>query len=130
VERLHISRSLLLCLLVLPLAMSSAWAGSSNGATLDFSTAPPRCQARCFLALCVLCSVSLTFALYRLRVHQIQKSLSARFDERLAERTQLARDFHDTFLQTLQGSKLVAEDALEKSSEPVQMRRALEQLSG
>jgi len=62
-------------------------------------------------------------------MRQIHKSLSARFDERLAERTRMARELHDTFLQTLQGSKLVAEDALEKSSDPIQMRRALEQLS-
>jgi signal transduction histidine kinase len=42
----------------------------------------------------------------------------------------MARELHDTFLQTLQGSKLVAEDALEKSSDPVHMRRAMEQLLG
>src|SRR5882762_11403926 len=51
------------------------------------------------------------------------------FDERLAERTRMARDLHDTFLQTIQGSKLVADDALEPSSDLVRMRRALEQVS-
>jgi signal transduction histidine kinase len=69
------------------------------------------------------------FVLYRLRVYQIQKSLSACFEEWLVERTQAARELHDTFLQTLHGSKLVADDALEKSSDPVQMRRAMEHLS-
>jgi signal transduction histidine kinase len=86
-------------------------------------------QTRWLLGLCFLCSAFLIFVLYRLRVHQIQKSLSACFDERLAERTQVAREFHDTFLQTLQGSKLVADDALENSSDLVQMRRAMEHLS-
>src|SRR5438874_13633947 len=51
------------------------------------------------------------------------------FDERLAERTRMARDLHDTFLQTIQGSKLVADDALELSADPIRMRRAMEQLS-
>jgi signal transduction histidine kinase len=51
------------------------------------------------------------------------------FDERLAERTRMARDLHDTFLQTIQGSKLVADDALEPSADPIRMRRAIEQLS-
>ncbi|HEY6303606.1 MAG TPA: histidine kinase [Terriglobales bacterium] len=37
--------------------------------------------------------------------------MSARFDERLAERTRIARELHDTFLQTVQGSKLVVDDA-------------------
>ncbi len=41
----------------------------------------------------------------------------------------MARELHDTFLQTLEGSKLVAEDALEKPSDAVHMRRAMEQLS-
>jgi signal transduction histidine kinase len=98
-------------------------------AALGLSKALLWFQTRWFLALCCLCSAFLIFVLYRLRVHQIQKSLSACFDARLAERTQVARDLHDTFLQTLQGSKLVAEDALERSSDPVQMRRAMEQLS-
>jgi signal transduction histidine kinase len=55
--------------------------------------------------------------------------MSARFDERLHERTRMARDLHDTFLQTIQGSKLVADDALDPSTDPARMRRAMEQLS-
>jgi signal transduction histidine kinase len=51
------------------------------------------------------------------------------FDERLAERTRLARELHDTFLQTVQGSKLVADDALDTSGDLVRMRQTLEQLS-
>jgi signal transduction histidine kinase len=128
---------LLLCLVGLPFATSSPWAVGSgmriqqyeNGAIFDFNTAPAWFQTNWFLALCVLCSALLIFALYRLRIHQILKSLNARFDERLAERTQLARELHDTYLQTLEGSKLVAEDALEKSSDSVHMRRAMKQLS-
>src|ERR1700730_2993517 len=51
------------------------------------------------------------------------------FDERLAERTRMARDLHDTLLQTIQGSNLVADDALDSSTDPIRMRRAMEQLS-
>jgi signal transduction histidine kinase len=58
-----------------------------------------------------------------------RRMIELRFDERLAERTRMARDLHDTFLQTIQGSKLVADDALELSNDPVRMRRAMEQLS-
>jgi signal transduction histidine kinase/streptogramin lyase len=101
---------------------------NDKGAALDFSVAPAWFQTRWFLSLCVLSSALLILALYRLRVQQIQKSLSARFDERLAERTRMARELHDTFLQTLQGSKLIAEDAVEESYDPVRMRRAMEQL--
>ena len=44
---------------------------------------------------------------YRLRMRQVARALNARFDERLVERTRMARDLHDTLLQTLQGTKMV-----------------------
>jgi signal transduction histidine kinase len=60
---------------------------------------------------------------------QASRSIRARFDERIAERTRLARDLHDTLLQTLQGSKLVADDALENRSDAEHTHRSLEKLS-
>jgi signal transduction histidine kinase len=41
----------------------------------------------------------------------------------------MARDLHDTFLQTIQGSKLVGNDALDEPGDPLRMRRAMEKLS-
>jgi signal transduction histidine kinase/ligand-binding sensor domain-containing protein len=102
---------------------------NNAGAALDFSVAPAWFQTKWFLGLCVLSGALLIWACYRLRVQQIHKSLSALFDERLAERTRMARDLHDTFLQTIQGSKLVADNALKKSDDPERMRHAVEQLS-
>jgi signal transduction histidine kinase len=60
---------------------------------------------------------------------QAARSIRARFDERIAERTRLSRDLHDTLLQTLQGSKLVADDALENHSDAEHARRTLQKLS-
>jgi signal transduction histidine kinase len=71
----------------------------------------------------------LVWLIHRLRIRYVTETIATRFDERLAERTRIARDLHDTLLQTIQGSKLVADDALETPSEPVRMRKALEQLS-
>jgi signal transduction histidine kinase/streptogramin lyase len=99
------------------------------GATLEFSVAPAWYQTNWFRILCVVSGVCIVWVIYRLRVLQISRAIGARFDERLAERTRMARDLHDTFLQTIQGSKLVADDALDPSSDPMRMRRALEQLS-
>jgi hypothetical protein len=39
---------------------------------------------------------------YRLRLHQIHAQMNARLDERVLERTRIARDLHDTLLQSLQ----------------------------
>ncbi len=85
---------------------------NNEGATLDFSVAPAWFQTKWFFGMCVISGILLIWAFYRLRVQQIHKSLSTRFDERLAERTRRARELHDTFLQTIQGSKLVADNAL------------------
>lgn len=55
--------------------------------------------------------------------------IEVRFDERANERLRITRELHDTLLQTIQGSKLVADDALESRSDSARMTRALEQLS-
>jgi signal transduction histidine kinase/ligand-binding sensor domain-containing protein len=102
---------------------------NEQGATLDFSIAPAWFQTKWFLGFCVLAVLFLIYAFYRLRVRQVADALSARFDERLAERTRMARELHDTFLQTIQGSKLVADNALKRSDDPQRVRRAVEQLS-
>jgi signal transduction histidine kinase/ligand-binding sensor domain-containing protein len=99
------------------------------GATLDFSVAPAWFQTNWFLALCFVITMFVVWTLYRLRMRQVARALSARFDERLAERTRVARELHDTFLQTVQGSKMVADDALDRPNDPARMRRAMEQLS-
>jgi signal transduction histidine kinase/streptogramin lyase len=99
------------------------------GATLDFSVAPAWYQTNWFRALCLISSGLIIWVIYRLRLRQISRAIGARFDDRLAERTRIARDLHDTFLQTIQGSKLVADDALEPSTDLIRMRRAVELLS-
>jgi signal transduction histidine kinase/ligand-binding sensor domain-containing protein len=100
------------------------------GAILDFSVAPAWYQTNWFRILCVFSGVFIVWVIYRLRVLKISRAIGARFDERLAERTRMARELHDTFLQTIQGSKLVADDALELSTDSIRMRQAMEQLSG
>jgi signal transduction histidine kinase len=47
----------------------------------------------------------------------------------LKERTRLARDLHDTVLQTIQGSKMVADDAREYVNDPQRTGLALDRLS-
>jgi signal transduction histidine kinase/ligand-binding sensor domain-containing protein len=77
----------------------------------------------------VLAGVGILVALYRLRVRQVAAALKARFDERLAERTRLARELHDTLLQTIQSSKMVADDALDHVDDKERMAHAMGRLS-
>ena len=102
---------------------------NETGATLDFKVAAAWYQTIWFRSLCSVVGVLLLWAIYRLRVRRIAGTMKARFDERLAERTRIARDLHDTFLQTIQGSKLVADDALSASTDLSHMRQAMEKLS-
>jgi signal transduction histidine kinase/ligand-binding sensor domain-containing protein len=103
---------------------------NDTGDTLDFMVAPAWYQTSWFRILCVVFGVAILGALHKLRLRQIARTISIRFDERLAERTRMARDLHDTFLQTIQGSKLVADRALKPSTDAIRMRQAVEQLSG
>lgn len=99
------------------------------GATLDFSIAPTWYQTTAVRLSFLLFIVLVAWGLYRLRIRQVARAISVGFDERLAERTRLARELHDTLLQTVQGSKMVADDALERPADPVRMRHAMEKLS-
>lgn len=87
-------------------------------------------QTRWFLAVTTAAGLLFVGGAYRLRVSQVSRQLSARFDERLAYRTRVARDLHDTFLQTVQGSKLVVDHALKDPDDPARLLRAVKQLSG
>ena len=88
-------------------------------------------QIASFLLVAAIGALLLRRALLAVR-RQRQEALDAmalRFDDRLAERTRIAREFHDTLLQTIQGSKLVADSALRQSSDPARMHAAIQQLS-
>jgi signal transduction histidine kinase/ligand-binding sensor domain-containing protein len=100
-----------------------------QGVVFSVTQQPYFYQTRWFLALMFGLGILLLVLIYRLRVAQISRMLSARFDERLAERTRVARELHDTFLQTVQGSKMVADHALKNSADHTRMVRAMEQLS-
>jgi signal transduction histidine kinase len=99
------------------------------GAAWTFIVTPAFYQTYWFKALCVLAAALLLAGAYQLRIRQIAAALNARFDERLAERTRLAREFHDTLLQTIQGSKMVADDALKHNSDAARLQHAMERLS-
>ena len=80
---------------------SGVW--NEQGATLDFSISPAYWQTTWFRVACVAAVLVLMWALYQLRLRQIAQAFNARLDERVAERTRIARELHDTLLQNFQG---------------------------
>ena len=75
------------------------WNGSE--AAIGFEVEPTLWQTWWFRLACVLCAGLATLVVYRLRMHQLTQLLNVRFEERLAERTRIAQELHDTFLQGL-----------------------------
>ncbi len=68
-------------------------------AVLSFEVDPAYWQTWWFqVALAILCMLA-GVALYRLRLRQLAAHLNIRFEERLAERSRIAQELHDTLLQ-------------------------------
>jgi signal transduction histidine kinase len=80
----------------------------------------PACwQTWYFQALCALAAGSLAVALYRIRLMRVTDQLNERFQDRLAERTRIAQDLHDTLLQGVISASMqldVAQDRLPENS--------------
>jgi signal transduction histidine kinase/ligand-binding sensor domain-containing protein len=76
------------------------------GASWSFRIVPTFYQTVWFQTLCVLAAAGLIWLVYRFRLRQMSARINLLYNERLAERTRIARDLHDTLLQSLAGVSL------------------------
>jgi signal transduction histidine kinase len=83
---------------------SGVW--NEAGDTLSFSIAPAYYQTRWFAAMVALGIAALLWAAYQLRIRQLAHQFNRTLDARVSERTRIARDLHDTLLQSFQGALL------------------------
>jgi signal transduction histidine kinase/ligand-binding sensor domain-containing protein len=93
------------------------WNGTE--ASLSFEIQPLVWQTAWFQLTAVACTGLAGWGLYRLRVRQVSRRLHARFEERLAERTRIAQELHDTLLQGFVSASMqlhVAVDGLPEAS--------------
>jgi len=97
--------------------------------TIEFKVDPLFWQTWWFVSVALIAFILLALAGYSLRLNYLTERLRLQFEDRLAERIQVARDLHDTLLQTIQGSKLVADNVLSTEADQARMRGALEKLS-
>ena len=74
------------------------------GSSLDFSIRPAWYQTDWFRTLCGLSFLLLIWAIYQLRLRQLQHQFTIGLEARVNERTRVARDLHDTMLQSFQGA--------------------------
>jgi len=80
---------------------SGVW--NEAGDALDFSIDPAYYQTTWFRSSCVAAFLAVLWALYRYRLYQIAREFNANLEGRVDERLRVARDLHDTLLQSFQG---------------------------
>lgn len=76
---------------------------NEGGAVLSFEVAPSLTQTNWFRVLCAGAALAALWLLHRLRMRRAARRLAAKMETRLAERERIARELHDTLLQSIQG---------------------------
>jgi len=74
-----------------------------RGATLEFEIPPTFFQSWPFYFLCAALALALLWLGYSLRLRAVAERIRAGMNERLDERDRIARELHDTLLQSVQG---------------------------
>jgi signal transduction histidine kinase/streptogramin lyase len=82
---------------------------NESGSSFGFDLLPAFYQTQWFRLLCALTLIMLAWAAYRLRVWQVTARVRDRFEERLAERTRIAQELHDSLIQDVMGISLQIE---------------------
>lgn len=107
------------------------WTGSE--AAIGFEVEPRLSQTWWFRLTVVLCAGLAVLGVYLMRIHQLTRMLNARFEERLAERTRIAQDLHDTLLQGVLSASMqlhVVADQLPADSPTLPVMNRVLQLIG
>ena len=86
------------------IAANSFGVWNDKGAGVSFALRPHFYQTSWFYALCAGVLMTLLWAAYQFRVRQLRRAFNMRLHERIEERTRIARELHDTLLQSFQGS--------------------------
>ena len=89
---------------------------NEQGAILNFEILPAFYQTKWFLLLCFVALAAFTLGASAWRVREVKLHLQLLYEERLAERTRIAQDLHDTLLQGMVGVSMQLDSAVNKLS--------------
>nr|WP_231966864.1 histidine kinase [Terriglobus roseus] len=104
---------------------SSAW--SDPGAELEIVILPPWWNTAWFRTSYVLLALLIIWAAYGYRMRQLADQVNIRIEAQVDERTRIARDLHDTLLQSLHALLLRLQTVLNVfSTQPEEARLRLE----
>ncbi|WP_052517658.1 sensor histidine kinase [Archangium violaceum] len=99
---------------------------NERGASLELVVPPAVHQTWWFRTLCVAAGFLLLWLLYLLRLRQLTAKMRGRLEERHAERERIARELHDTLLQSVQGLVLRLQAVAEQLPAHEPARQAME----
>lgn len=101
---------------------------NNQGAFTDFSIDPAYYQTNWFRSLGLGGFAILLWSVYRLRLRKMEAVLALRFQERIAERTRIAREMHDTLLQNISGLALQLQGLAKMPTLPASAKDRLYQI--
>lgn len=100
---------------------------NTDGASVKVRVLPPFYKTNWFLATCAAAFLAMLWMLYQLRVRQLAHQFNMTLEARVSERTRIARELHDTLLQSFQGLLLRFQSVLKILPErPLEARQRLE----
>ena len=76
---------------------------NEQGVTLSLEILPPWWGTNWFRITCAVIVLALLWAGYQLRVRQMHRQFDMTLEARVGERTRIARELHDTLLQSFHG---------------------------
>src|SRR5690606_1423287 len=94
--------------------------------SMHFEIPPALHQTRLFIAACATVVVVLLWIAFRLRVRHIAKDLQTRLEVRHRVRDRIARELHDTLLQSVHGLMLRLQAATDRLPADEPARQAIE----
>jgi signal transduction histidine kinase len=108
--------------------MASNYEGTwpAQATTLEFSIAPTATQSWRFRALGAAVLLALGLLAYRRRITSLAERLTERLEARTQERERIARELHDTLLQSVQGLVLHVHAAARRLPGPEPVRGMIE----
>jgi ligand-binding sensor domain-containing protein/signal transduction histidine kinase len=99
-----------------------------SDASVAFVVEPAFWQTSWFRLLVVAACGGLAFAAYQMRTRQLTRQLNVRFEERLAERTRIAQELHDTLLQGVMSASMQLHSAVDDLPADTPIRQELERV--
>jgi signal transduction histidine kinase len=104
---------------------------NEEGVSLSIVITPPWWRTNAFRAVCVGLIMALLWAAYQYRIRQVQHAFDMTLEGRVWERTRIARELHDTLLQSLHGLLLQFQTVSDLMAErPAEAKEKLDRAIG